>query len=72
MPTANPEKLHDKAHALKQQLKEKGESMDGTERRALGKRVRRLQRKRRRILSRPQPAQPPAAPEPAEEEKKEA
>jgi len=69
MPTANPEKLHEKAQALKQQLKEKGESMDGTERRALGKRVRRLQRKRRRILTR---RQQPAASDPASQEKKEA
>ena len=69
MPTANPEKLHEQAQALKQQLKEKGESMDGTERRKLGKRVRRLQRKRRRLLiSRKQPA----AAEAAAEEKKEA
>ena len=69
MPTANPEKLQEKAQALKQQLKEKGESMDGTERRALGKRVRRLQRKRRRLLTRRQQS---AASEPTAEEKKEA
>jgi len=69
MPTANLEKLHEQAQALKQQLKEKGESMDATERRKLGKRVRRLQRKRRRLMiSRKQPA----VAEAAAEEKKEA
>ena len=72
MPTANPDKLQETAQALKQQLKEKGESMDGAERRALGKRVRRLQRKRRRLLARQQPVKAPAGAEPAEEEKKEA
>lgn len=72
MPTANPDKLQETAQALKQRLKDKGESMEGAERRALGKRVRRLQRKRRRILAGQQPAAKPAGTEPAEEEKKEA
>lgn len=69
MPTANPEKLHEKAQALRQLLKEKGESMDAAERRKLGKRMRRLQRKRRRLLT---SRQQPAAAEAAVEEKKEA
>lgn len=69
MPTANPEKLHEQAQALRQQLKEKGESLDAEERRKLGKRVRRLQRKRRRLMtSRKQSA----VAEAAAEEKKEA
>lgn len=72
MPTANPDKLQATAEALKQQLKERGESMEGAERRALGKRVRRLQRKRRRILAGQQATQAPASAESAEEEKKEA
>jgi dsDNA-binding SOS-regulon protein len=72
MPTANPDKLREKAEALKQQLKEKGESMEDAQRRKLGKRLRRLQRKRRRILARRPPEPQPAASETAAEETKEA
>lgn len=63
MPTANPDQLRDKAQAIRKKLEEKGESMDGTQRRKLGKRIRRLQRKRRRIVVRQAQSKPKAAPE---------
>lgn len=50
MPTANPEKLHEKAQLLKAQLAEKKESMEAAELRAMKKQIRRVQRKRRRLL----------------------
>jgi hypothetical protein len=51
MPTVTPEKLHESAQALRKRLAEGAETMEGPKLRALKKRLRRLQRKRRRILS---------------------
>ena len=51
MPTAKPEQLKEKAQALIQKLAEKADTMEGPKLRALKKRIRRLQRKRRRILA---------------------
>ena len=61
MPTINADQLSEKTQALKSHIKEKGEALEGAERRALGKKLRRLQRKRRRVLARPQPAAPEAS-----------
>ena len=51
MPSVSPEQLREKTQTLKKKLKEKGDSLGGPKRRALEKRIRRLQRKRRRIVA---------------------
>ena len=51
MPAKTPEQLRQRAAALKKKLAEKGESLDGEKRRALAKKVRRVQRKRRRLVA---------------------
>ncbi len=61
MPTINADQLSEKTQALKSHIKEKGEALEGAERRALGKKLRRLQRKRRRVQARQQPAASPSA-----------
>jgi len=66
MPTAKPETLRDKVAALRTRLREKGASLDGAQRRKLAKKVRRLQRKRRRVVVKLAQGKPKAA-----EEKKE-
>lgn len=48
MPAKTTVELRKRAAALKKKLAEKGASLDGTKRRALAKRIRRVQRKRRR------------------------
>jgi hypothetical protein len=49
MPSPSPEQLREKTQVLKKRLKEKAASLEGPKRRALEKRIRRLQRKRRKI-----------------------
>lgn len=51
MPAKTPEQLKQRTARLKKRLAEKGASLDGTKRRALAKRIRRVQRKRRRIVA---------------------
>jgi hypothetical protein len=50
MPTPTPEVLQGKVEALKKKLAEKGESLEGPELRALKKKIRRVQRRRRLML----------------------
>lgn len=63
MPTPTAEVLQGKVEALKKKLAEKGESLGGPELRALKKKIRRTQRRRRVILQ----GQPAAAPAKADE-----
>ncbi len=66
MPTINADQLSEKTQALKSHIKEKGEALEGAERRALGKKLRRLQRKRRRVLALQQPASEASADAPSD------
>lgn len=45
-----PDQLRQQAQALRAELREKGSSLPGPELRALKKRIRRLQRRRRKLL----------------------
>ena len=63
MPTTNPDALREKAAALRTRLKEKGDSMDGAKRRKVAKKIRRLQRKRRRVVIKLAQGKPKAAAE---------
>jgi len=63
MPTPTAEVLRGKVEALKKKLAEKGESLGGPELRALKKKIRRNQRRRRVMLQ----GQPVAAPAKADE-----
>ena len=81
MPAATPETLKAKADAIKKQIADKGDSLEGPELRALKKRLRRAQRKRRIMMQTLEAAAKAAAktaekageskPEAAAEEKKE-
>ncbi|MBZ5640706.1 MAG: hypothetical protein LAO51_18360 [Acidobacteriia bacterium] len=51
MPLKNVEQLKTRTAALKKKVADKGGSMTGPDLRALKKRVRRVQRKRRRLAS---------------------
>jgi hypothetical protein len=71
MPTRTPEALQEKLVALKKKLAETGESLEGPELRALKKKIRRTQRRRRTMLqgqAKSAPAKPAeaAAEQPAE------
>ena len=76
MPLMNVDKLKQREAALKNKLAQQGESLDGPKLRALKKKIRRAQRRRRNLVSlaerhaskTPKPAE--AAPEAAAEEKK--
>jgi hypothetical protein len=63
MPTTNPDALREKTAALRTRLREKGDSLDGAKRRALEKKIRRLQRKRRRIAVKLAQSKPKASAE---------
>jgi uncharacterized membrane protein len=67
MPTMSADRLTEKAQALEVRIKDKGETLDPAERRALGKKLRRLQRKRRRVVTRVQQAAPKAPDEKKDE-----
>jgi hypothetical protein len=76
MPAANIEQLKQREASLKKRISAQGESADRVERRALGKKLRRAQRKRRKLVieaarkaGKPEPAPEAAAAEaaPAEE-----
>jgi hypothetical protein len=67
MPVPNIEQLKQKEASLKKLIADQGESTDRTERRALGKKLRRVQRRRRKLaieVAR-RTAKPKAAPEAA-------
>jgi hypothetical protein len=77
MPKATVDQLNAKTETLKTKLAEKGESMEGPEVRALKKKIRRIQRKRRSLVAsearataatKEKPATAPAAEEKKEEE----
>ena len=67
MPTMSADRLNEKAQAVEARIKDKGQTLELAERRALGKKLRRLQRKRRRIVTRQQQAAPKASEENKEE-----
>lgn len=49
MPTLSPEKIRQRTATLRKKLAEKRDSMDAVAVRRAGKRIRRLQRKRRKV-----------------------
>ena len=51
MPTMTIEKLDARAKRLKKKLAEKGDTLDGAKVRALGKQIRRAQRRRRKMAA---------------------
>ena len=67
MPTMSVEKTNEKERDLEAHIKEKGEALEVAERRVLGKKLRRLQRKRRRLVIREQQGAPKASDEKKEE-----
>ena len=67
MPILSVDKLNDKAQALEVHIKDKGETLEATERRTLGKKLRRLQRKRRRLVTSQQKSAAKATDEKKEE-----
>jgi hypothetical protein len=67
MSTPTPEVLQGKVEALKKKLAEKGESLQGPQLRALKKKIRRAQRRRRLMLEGQAKAAPAKTAEPAAE-----
>jgi hypothetical protein len=52
MPPKTPDQLKQKAEGLRKKLREKRASLDGARARALGKKIRRAQRRRRVLVAR--------------------
>ena len=67
MPVPNVEQLKEKEASLKKLIADQGESTERAERRALGKKLRRVQRRRRKLVveAERRAAKPKAAPEAA-------
>lgn len=67
MPVPSIEQIQKKEAGLKKLIAEQGESMEAVPRRALGKKLRRAQRKRRRMEAHAARTKPKAAPAAAAE-----